>query len=140
MICANPGLGSVKALLASARLPTDDLTEAHCREFFYAGPAEAPTGLVGLEIFGDVALLRSLVVIPAERNTGAGSELVRHAEEHARRRGVRGLYLLTMTAEPFFAKRGYERVPRETAPSAIRATREFAGLCPSGSAFMSKHL
>jgi amino-acid N-acetyltransferase len=140
MISANPGLDSVRALLVSADLPTEDLTEAHCRDFFYAGPADAPTGLVGLEILGDVALLRSLVVTPGERNAGAGSELVRHAEEHARRRGVRGLYLLTMTAEKFFAKRGYDRASRETAPAAIRATREFAGICPSSSAFMSKLL
>ena len=140
MISENPEFESVKALLASAKLPTEDLTEAHCRNFFCAGPADAPTGLVGLELLGDVALLRSLVVKPHGRNVGAGSELVRHAEEQARRRGVRGLYLLTTTAEEFFSKRGYERVPRETAPPAIRATKEFSGICPSSSAFMSKLL
>jgi amino-acid N-acetyltransferase len=140
MISANPGLEPVRALLASARLPTDDLTEAHCRDFFYVGPPDAPTGLVGLEILGEVALLRSLVVTPHGRNVGAGSELVRHAEEQARRRGVRGLYLLTTTAEEFFSKRGYDRAPRETAPAAIRATKQFAGICPTSSAFMSKLL
>ena len=140
MISAHPGLEPVRALLASARLPTEDLTEAHCRDFFYVGPPDAPTGLVGLEILGEVALLRSLVVTPDGRNVGAGSELVRYAEEQARRRGVRGLYLLTTTAEKFFAKRGYARVLRETAPPAIEATKEFSGLCPSSSAFMAKQL
>jgi amino-acid N-acetyltransferase len=140
VISANPELDAVRALLASADLPTEDITEAHCRDFFYAGPRDAPTGLVGLEVLGDVALLRSLVVTPADRNAGEGSELVRHAEDQARRRGVRGLYLLTMTAEKFFAKRGYGRVLREAAPTAIKATKEFAGICPSSSAFMSKLL
>jgi amino-acid N-acetyltransferase len=140
MIVAHPQFESVKSLLASANLPTADLTEDHCRDFFYTGPKDAPTGLVGLELLGDVALLRSLVVAPGDRKTGAGSALVKHAEAYARDRGVRSLYLLTTTAEPFFAKRGYERAAREAAPAAIRATKEFAGLCPASSAFMSKLL
>jgi protein-tyrosine-phosphatase len=53
---------------------------------------------------------------------------------------VRTLYLLTTTAEPFFAKHGYARAAREAAPAAIRATREFSGICPSSSAFMSRDL
>ena len=140
MIAAHPGLGSVKSLLASANLPTADLTEDHCRDFFYTGPKDAPTGLVGLELLGDVALLRSLVVSPGDRNTGAGSALVKHAENYARGHGVRNIYLLTTTAEAFFAKRGYGHAAREAAPPAIQATKEFAGICPASSAFMSKQL
>lgn len=140
MISPNPDLDRVTTLLAAAQLPVEDLTAAHCRDFFFTGPPDAPTGLVGLEIQGDVALLRSLVVAPAGRNAGAGTALVRHAEDYARSRGVRGLYLLTTTAEAFFAKRGYSRASRETAPAAIAATREFAGICPASSAFMSKQL
>jgi amino-acid N-acetyltransferase len=139
-IAAHPTLAVASALLASANLPTSDLTEDHCRHFFFIGPDDAPLGLVGLELLGDVALLRSLVVAPTGRNSGAGSALVRHAEDHARRRGVRNLYLLTTTAEAFFARRGYERAAREAAPAAIKATREFAGLCPASSAFMAKQL
>jgi amino-acid N-acetyltransferase len=140
MIAAHPQFEGVKSLLASANLPTADLTENHCRHFFYTGPKDAPTGLVGLELLGDVALLRSLVVTPGDRNAGAGSALVQHAETYARGRGVRSVYLLTTTAESFFAKRGYARAAREAAPAAIKATPEFAGLCPASSAFMSKLL
>jgi amino-acid N-acetyltransferase len=140
MISANPGIEPVRALLAAAQLPVEDLTAAHCRDFFFTGPADAPTGLVGLEILGAVALLRSLVVTPAGRNSGSGTALVRHAEDYARSRGVRGLYLLTTTADAFFAKRGYQRAPRETAPAAITSTKEFAGICPASSAFMYKQL
>jgi len=139
-ISPRPSLEAALKLLAAARLPTDDLTAAHCDDFFHAGPAAAPTGLVGLEIYGDVALLRSLVVSPDRRGSGEGSELLKHAEDHARSRGVRSLYLLTTTAEDFFARHGYLRAARETAPDAIRATREFAGLCPASSAFMVRRL
>jgi amino-acid N-acetyltransferase len=139
-ISAKPSLTSARALLAAAGLPTEDLTESHGEHFFYIGPGEQPEGLVGLELFGDVALLRSLVVVGSRRGSGAGSRLVAHAESHARAQGVRHLFLLTTTAEKFFAKRGYARASRDTAPAAIRATREFSGLCPASSAFMSKQL
>lgn len=139
-ISPRPSLSGAVALLASARLPTEDLTEGHCEHFFFAGSSDAPEGLVGLEIFGDVALLRSLVVSDSQRGAGAGSKLLAHAEQHARSRGVRHLYLLTTTAEAFFVKRGFTRAAREAAPPAIRATREFSGICPASSAFMTKQL
>ena len=140
VIHANPRLADAVALLAGASLPTEDLTEVHCATFFYSGPAEAPTGLVGLELFGAVALLRSLVVTEAQRGTGAGSALLALAEAEARARGVRELFLLTTTAEAFFKRHGDVRSPRESVPEAIRATREFSVICPSNSACMKRHL
>jgi amino-acid N-acetyltransferase len=139
-ILPRPSLAAASKLLAAADLPTEDLTARHCEDFFFTGPADAPSGLVGLEFFGEVALLRSLVVSEAQRGTGAGSALLAHAELQARRKGIARIYLLTTTAEEFFARRGYSRVPRGAAPEAIRATREFAGICPASSAFMFKEL
>jgi amino-acid N-acetyltransferase len=121
-------------------LPISDLTEAHCDNFFFTGEAAAPTGIVGLELLGDVALLRSLVVSPALRSTGVGTALAQFAENFARESGIREIYLLTTTAEAFFLARGYASASRETAPSPVRTTREFAGLCPASSAFMTKRL
>jgi amino-acid N-acetyltransferase len=140
MICPNPSLASAVALLSGARLPAEDLTAAHCEHFFYSGPAQQPTGLVGLELFGDVALLRSLVVGEQWRGKGAGTALLEHAERHARDHGVRELYLLTTTAEKFFEKHGFERTARDAAPRAIAGTREFAGICPASAAFMVRRL
>ena len=56
------------------------------------------------------------------------------------RKGVRSIYLLTTTAEAFFNRLGYERMGRSRAPSSIKRTREFAGLCPVSSVFMVKAL
>jgi amino-acid N-acetyltransferase len=139
-IVPRPSLQAAIALLEAAKLPTADLTAAHCEHFFYTGPAQAPTGLVGLELFGETALLRSLVVSPERRGTGAGTALLRHAEQIARASGARELYLLTTTAEAFFARHGYESRARDAAPAAIRATREFSGICPASSAFMCRVL
>ena len=139
-ISSRPSLSTTLALLHSAGLPTVDLTTEHCEHFFFSGPAHDPSGIVGLELYGDVALLRSLVVMPAKRGTGEGSVLLRHAEEHARVNGVRTLYLLTTTAERFFARHGYSHATRDSAPDVIRATREFSGICPASSAFMKREL
>ena len=139
-LAQRPTLAGATALLASARLPTEDLSDAHCEHFFYTGTREAPTGLVGLEMFDGVALLRSLVVSESARGSGAGSALLHHAEDYARKRGVHTIYLLTTTAEAFFERRGFTRADRASAPAAIRATREFSGICPASSAFMSRTL
>jgi amino-acid N-acetyltransferase len=140
VIRQHPALAAAKTLLEAVQLPIADLTDRHCEHFFYWGTAAAPSGLVGLEPFGDAALLRSLAVHPDARSSGMGSALVQHAENHARTLGVRTLYLLTTTAEPFFLRLGYARTPRESAPAAIRSTREFAGMCPASAAFLSKQL
>jgi amino-acid N-acetyltransferase len=65
---------------------------------------------------------------------------VSQAELHAKSQGAREIYLLTTTAERFFERLGYTRVPREAAPLAIQQTQEFSALCPSSSAFMVKQL
>ena len=139
-ISKRPGLQVAVRLLREANLPTEDLTDSHVEHFSFAGPAAEPTGLVGLEVFGDVGLLRSLVVAADRRGHGDGQRLLAHAETQARSSGVRTLYLLTTTAETFFARHGYARLSREDAPAAIRSTREFAGICPASSAFMGKVL
>jgi amino-acid N-acetyltransferase len=131
---------SVVALLGAEGLPASDLTEAHLEHFFFTGSDGAPSALVGLEIYGEAALLRSLVVRAAARTQGLGSALVLHAEEYAAARQVRALYLLTNTAEPYFERRGYRRIDRTQAPPSIQSTREFASLCPASSAFMIKRL
>jgi amino-acid N-acetyltransferase len=108
--------------------------------FFYSGPASAPIGLVGVELCGTNALLRSLVVAPGRRSAGIGSALVTHAEAYARTHGAKAMFLLTTTAEAFFKRRGYTAAIRDDAPAEIRATREFAGICPASSAFLAKQL
>lgn len=140
IIRARPSLAGACALLQRAGLPTQDLTEAHLQHFLFAGDADAPTGLVGLELSPPSALLRSLAVDAALRRHGLGTALLTHAEAHARAAGARSLYLLTTSAESFFATRGFVRIERSAAPAFIRASTEFSSLCPASAAFMVKHL
>lgn len=139
-ISSRPPLAAALALLEGSDLPTSDLTDDHMQHFFYSGPAAAPAALVGVELCGPDALLRSLVVSPAHRSNGLGTVLVRHAENFARNEGAASMYLLTTSAESFFKRCGYVRANRETAPAEVRATREFSDICPASSAFLVKHL
>jgi amino-acid N-acetyltransferase len=131
-------LFEVKALLEVNGLPTGDLS----LDVRLLGERDGDrlVGVVGLEARGVVGLLRSLAVEPDRRGTGLGSELVTALEKVAAGNGITDLYLLTTTAEAFFARRGYQRVPREAAPAGIRGTAEFSSICPASSAFMTKRL
>lgn len=135
-----PRRADVVRLLESVALPTADLTDDHMRDFFYVGPASEPVGIVGVQLYGANALLRSLVVSAEHRTQGLGHRLVEHAEQHARERGAAAVYLLTTTAESFFRSLGYAQTPRDSAPTAIRSTPEFTGLCPASSTFLLKRL
>ena len=140
MIRGRPPRSTAVALLKAQGLPASDITDEHLEHFFFMGSPESPTGLVGVEICGTDALLRSLVVAETARDQGLGSALVQHAEDYAASCSVGAMYLLTTTAETFFERRGYRRVDRTEAPQAIQTTVEFASLCPSSSAFMIKRL
>jgi amino-acid N-acetyltransferase len=135
-----PAMEAAAALLESADLPVSDLTDAYMEHFFYVGPASAPIGLVGVEMCGVDALLRSLVVSPEHRSAGLGQMLVAHAESHAWEQGARAIYCLTTTAEAFFRRRSYVDADRARAPAAVRETREFSAICPVSSTFLVKKL
>ena len=130
----------LEQLLEAAELPTEDLTAEVLEDFLIARAGHEVVAAAGIEHCDDVALLRSVVVREDMRGTGLGKRLVEAVEEGARQAGVRELYLLTTTAADFFARLGYQPVARETAPAAIKATRQFGELCPSSSAFMKKDL
>ena len=140
LIAQRPPLESALALLRVANLPVSDLTGEHLENFFYRGPREAPVGIVGVELFGRSALLRSLAVAPNSRSGGIGRSLVHHAERYAKSRGAGSLFLLTTTAEAYFIRRGYTRFSREAAPTEIRATTQFSSLCPATSVLMGRAL
>ena len=137
-IFRQPAAPLVHRLLIDSALPTADLTSQNFEHFFGCGSKQDPKGVVGLEIYGSSALLRSLVVDESNRGRGCGKSLVVEAERYALKRGVRNIYLLTTTAEKFFEGLGYKGIEREEAPEPIRATSEFSILCPSSSAFMVK--
>ena len=121
----------VLCLLGEAQLPTKDLTDEKMKNFMIARAKDGSTiGVVGIEMYRDNGLLRSLAVQPPYRGTGLGSLMTRKIESFARHKGIKTLYLLTMTAADFFTKIGYQVTQRDNLPAPIRKTEEFKNLCP----------
>lgn len=133
-------LPAVRALLEMERLPASDLDERAIERFLIWRDEAGVNGIVGLELYGDVALLRSLVVAPGARGQGAGAALTQAAERLAVDSGASHIYLLTTTADRFFAARGYRKIDRADAPKSIQGTTQFSGLCPSSAVLMLKQL
>lgn len=135
-----PAAAEVRRLVESAGLPADDLEDADLAHFFGCGTRDRPHGVVGLELLGSLALLRSLAVDAVARRSGSGRALVAAAEQHARGHGVGSIYLLTTTATAFFERLGYAQLDRQSVPTAIQQTREFGEVCPASAVLMVKHL
>ena len=139
-ITTKPDEAAVKRLLAESGLPTADITAAHMEHFFGCGAPAGLTAVVGLELYRNSVLLRSLAVATPARGRGLGKRLVAHAERYAQEHGVKEVYLLTTTAEAFFSRLGYRQVARDAVPDAIKASREYAGICPASSVVMTRKL
>ena len=130
----------IRQLLSSCGLPHEDLTPEHLHHFWVIKEKGQLIGVIGLEVLRPLALLRSLAIDPLFRNRGLGSQLAQQAEKYADSLKIQGLYLLTTTAEGFFAKRGYQKVRRESTPDQIQGTAEFRSMCPLTAVCMVKFI
>jgi amino-acid N-acetyltransferase len=128
---------AIRLLLQQADLPHEDFA-AHLAHFLVARQGGAVVGAVGFEQHGRDALLRSLVVAPDWRGDGLGGALIKRLEGEAQRLGVQHFYLLTTTAEKFFARRWFQKIPRSSVPPAVAATPEFQSLCPATAVCMTR--
>ena len=130
---------SIRALLEAAKLPFDDFSSER-QEFIVAVADDQVVGCGAFETFGGAALIRSLAVVERHRGAGLGSELYDRLIARAKEKGLKRLYLLTTTAAPYFARRGFELVGRSMAPEAMTKSAQFASLCPSTAACMARSL
>jgi protein-tyrosine-phosphatase/N-acetylglutamate synthase-like GNAT family acetyltransferase len=128
-------LAAAEALLGRCALPLAGLTDQFPAGYVVAGRAGI-VALAGLEVHGGHGLLRSVAVDPAARDQGLGRALVTDRLAHARALGLASVFLLTTTAPRFFAGLGFSPCERDRAPAELRATPEFAGVCPSSAACM----
>ena len=132
-------LASVQVLLRDAQLPWEDVA-LHFGSFVVGEQGGALVACAGFKHYAAEALVRSVAIAAPLRSAGLGAALCDTLLGDARRRGVRDAYLLTTSAPRFFARLGFAPVAREHAPPAIRATREFAELCPASAQLMHRAL
>lgn len=114
----------IEALITGEHLPAYGLDE-FLGTFFVLADGEHIVGCAGLEVYGEAALLRSVVVAPERRRRDEGRRLVEAALAEARRRGVARVYLFTMNAGAFFGRLGFRDVRPEDFEEAVRASRQY---------------
>lgn len=96
--------------------------------------------MIGLEPLNGVGLLRSLAVASPHRGKGLAKALYTSIVAYARGRGIKKLYLLTLTAAGFFSKLGFAKIERGNVPAALQGTEEFRSLCPDTAVCMVKEI
>lgn len=139
----DPALAEVLRLLHAARLPTADIGTGAGPKFFGIRDASNPAtwlGVVGVECYGNEALLRSLTVSRAARQRGLGAKLVAAVEAWARKNGCRRVVLLTTDAQTYFGKLGYRPVARQSISTALADSSQVASVCPANATVMARDL
>jgi len=137
----NSDYSALVDLLKETNLPPDGI-EPHLMNFLVIRNSDADVGSkflvgsVGLEIYGNSALLRSLAVHPDFQGAGLGSQLVKQIIDFAKKKGITRLYLLTDTAEEYFKRKGFVNVARDKIPIDMKQSVEFTTLCTSSPSMM----
>ena len=130
-------LPGIEQLLTAADLPLGGVAETLSR-FVVAEHDGVIVGTAALEACCDNALLRSVAVAPDWRSRGLGRALVNRVIAEAEARGIRALYLLTMTAEHYFPSFGFQPIGRDRVPEDVQATEEFQSACPASAVVMCR--
>jgi UDP-N-acetylmuramate: L-alanyl-gamma-D-glutamyl-meso-diaminopimelate ligase len=131
-------MAAIRELMVRNEL-ADPADDADYPSYFYLRSEDGFVGAVALEVHGEDAILRSLVVDGEKRGVGYGWMLADTAVGQARLRGVRRIYLLTESASEFFAaKLGFRVVDRSTITGAVGKSPTFQR--STGSSFVAMRL
>lgn len=126
-----------RSLLKSSNLAVDDLD---FKKDLLVGYVEdgVMVGTGGLELYGEYGLLRSLSVKLGTRGKALGTAITEYLIEQAKKRNLKGIYLLTETAHGFFLRKGFNDVSRDAVPQPLKASSEFSYVC--GPSAVAMHL
>lgn len=82
-------------------------------------------GMVGLEIYGDLGILRSLVLRSESWNSKVGVELLSLIIGYGWKKGLREIYLMTQISQDFFEYWGFVEVTWDDLPEHLRQSSQF---------------
>lgn len=130
---------AIRRMLLAEGLPLDGAQE-HLAHFVVGEMAGTLVCAGGLEVYGDDALLRSVVVDAGSRGKGWARQVLARLTEQALELGVSTLYLLTTTADTYFSKLGFRAVTRDAIPEQLILSRQFQGACPASASAMKMRI
>ncbi|MBL7856553.1 MAG: GNAT family N-acetyltransferase [Cyclobacteriaceae bacterium] len=128
-------LAAFTAQVKNSGLPFQDLNQANQIRIGYFIEEEL-VGTGALEIHDQYGLLRSLSVKFGIRGQSLGSMITDHLLLLAKENQLKTVFLLTETAHGFFKKKGFIDVTREAVPDQVKASTEFAHVCPTSAVCM----
>jgi amino-acid N-acetyltransferase len=133
-------LPGIQRLLVAAQLPVAGIEAQFPDAYVVCRRGEAVVGMAGLERYGATGLLRSVAVLPSHQGAGLGRELVENRLRYASGLGLGEVFLLTTSAPAYFARFGFVRAERASAPAPLLQSLEFASVCPSSAACLVRRL
>ena len=136
-------LSAIIMLLSECELPVDGVAESLPNFLVAEMMAERDNmlvGVAGLELYGDMALLRSVAISRDFRDKGIGADLVMRTLERAKIKGVKMVYLLTETAQEYFLHFGFRKIQRHQVDHRVQQSAEFKYACPKSAVAMKLEL
>ncbi len=130
-------LPAVQALLREAELPLEGVADQFGDGYAVAEVKGKIVAAAGVEVYGGHGLLRSVVVSPEWRGHGLGEQVTRDRLRWARNQGLSSVVLLTTTAGGYFPRLGFVPTARDNVPAELRASKEFASVCPTSAAVLT---
>ncbi len=132
-------LADIIKLLETNNLPSVDIPNSSIQLFIGSYNNET-IGVVGIEIYEETGLLRSLAVHDSFKKLRVGTKLINKLFDHIKLNNIKDVYLLTETAEDYFTKFDFFKVERSNTPDIIMETDEYKDICPNSAVVMHKTL
>ncbi len=130
----------VLSLVEECGLPVEGVRE-HFDRFFVATAGGERVGCVGMELYGEHVLLRSLAVARRARHAGIGAALLARAIAEARGAGGKTAWgLTTFGKKGLFDRFGFRVFPRAEAPPPLSRSSQFRGVCPESAVLIAVSL
>ncbi len=122
-------LPEIYLLLEELDLPTIGVSD-HLDNFFISVHDTKIIGIIGLEIYNKVALLRSVGVKPSYQGNKIGDGLLTVIFEYARFKSIEKIYLFTDTAPKWFERYGFIKISNDQLDPILLQSKEYT-LCES---------
>ena len=133
-------LQAIEVLLAASGLPTVQVAP-YVKQFWVAEAGDKSlVGVLGLQTERKQALLRSFAVAAPQRKCGTGLALVQHVLGQLRQQAYTEVYLLTQTADRYFARLGFGVIDRTAMPQTLLVQSGLDQACPCSSVCMQHKL